>query len=102
MENSCFVMVSNGNVQENARSGVAVVMSPSAVKAWILAGSKVVYYGNRIIAVKFRVRDAANKLVNVVFVSAYAPVCATMDHRKKEYYDDLQQCVNDCRKMSFS
>ena len=23
------------------------------------------------------------------------------DHRRKEYYDDLQQCVDDCRKDEF-
>ena len=94
--NSGFTMVSNGNSTGPARGGVAIVMSPPAIQAWTAAGSKVLCYGTRIIAVKFQVRDSAKKLVNIVFASAYAPVCAARDQKRKTYYDDLQRCADDC------
>lgn len=96
VENQGFVMQCNGVSSGASRGGVAIVLSPQAVEAWIAAGSSVMYFGPRIIAVKFKLFDSKKREMVVRFVSAYAPVSSTSQKVRDEYLDDLQRCIMSC------
>mmetsp|Transcript_37802 Transcript_37802/g.100439 ORF Transcript_37802/g.100439 Transcript_37802/m.100439 type:complete len:358 (-) Transcript_37802:868-1941(-) len=96
VENHGFVMLCNGVTSGACRGGVSIVMSPQAVEAWIAAGSSVMYFGPRIIAVKFKLLDCKNRKMAVRFVSAYAPVSTSGQKVRNEYLDELQKCIISC------
>ena len=96
VENHGFVMLCNGVSAGAARGGVSIVMSPKAVDAWISAGSSVMYFGTRIIAVKLKLLDSKNRKMVVRFVSAYAPFSTSARKVRNEYLDDLQKCIMSC------
>ena len=77
--------------------GVAIVLCPEAVEAWKKAGSQVLYFGDRIIAVSLVVCDEKLKLVKLFLVSAYSPIGAADKAIRVQYYADLEKCFRACK-----
>jgi hypothetical protein len=78
--------------------GVAVVLSKNAQKAWEDAGSQVLRYGLRVIAVRLTTQDKRGRPIHIFLVSAYAPVGSAKRQDREAYYADLQQCINECKR----
>ncbi len=78
--------------------GVAIVLSRQARKAWEIAGSGVLYFGLRIIAIRLHIIDPKGKVVKLFLVSAYAPVGAAPQEERTEYQEQFQECIDACAK----
>jgi hypothetical protein len=78
--------------------GVAVVLSKNAQKAWEDAGSQVLRYGLRVVAVRLTTQDTRGRPIHIFLVSAYAPVGSAKWHDREAYYTNLQQCINECKR----
>ena len=106
-ENDKFLLVQRGiGVQEakaregkrgHVPGGVAIVLSPEAVEAWKKAGSEIISFGERIVAVKLLFYDLKKKPVRVFLVSAYSPVGCAAEVVRDQYFADLERCVRACK-----
>ena len=54
--------------------GVGILLSPNAVRDWEAADSEVLLFGERILAVRLKLKDADKRSVRVLLAVAYAPV----------------------------
>ena len=100
-ENNGFVVVKHGSEKKRRRKGrisggVAIVLSPDAVKSWVSAGSQVLHFGDRILAVRLDIPDAKKRVVKVYFVSAYFPIGAASSQVRQELYLQFEQCISSC------
>ena len=80
MESDGFLFINHGYPERRCSrgsGGVGFVLSPEARKAWEAAGSKVMHFGERIVAIKLRITDMNGQRLDVMMVSAYAPVGAS-------------------------
>lgn len=77
--------------------GVAIVLSPAGVAAWTAGGSHLIDdLGPRVIKVTLSMKDPlSHKRLDVLLVSAYAPVSTASDEDWEEYYDTLSRAI--CR-----
>jgi hypothetical protein len=99
-ENTGFVLLNHGpevKLCKRGSLGVAILLSPSAQKAWEKAGSQVLHYGRRIIATRLSLTDNEEREVVVFLVSAYAPIGAAAPEERAEYAQHLQACINECK-----
>ena len=78
--------------------GVAIVLSPAAVKAWEKGGNKILYFGPRIVAVRLVLEDALRKPIKFLIASGYAPHSGRPQEEKDDFADNLQQCFDACGK----
>jgi len=76
--------------------GVAIILSPEAKKAWISAGSQVLHFGDRTLAVKMDIPDARKRVVKIFFVVAYFPIGAASTQVRQEFYSQFEQCISSC------
>ena len=78
--------------------GVSIVLSKSARKAWEQTGSKVMYYGPRIIAIRLKLVSKKGIVgTQIYLVSAYAPDSGKSQQEKDEYNIQLQLCIDNCK-----
>jgi hypothetical protein len=78
--------------------GVSIVLSKDARKAWEQTGSKVLYYGLRIIAIRLKLVSKAGRVgTEIYLVSAYAPDSGKTQLEKDEYNIQLQLCLDNCK-----
>lgn len=77
--------------------GVAIVLSRQAQKAYKEAGSRVLYFGLRIIATRLHIKQKRGKTIKIFLVSAYAPDSAKSQQEKDEYNTNLQACIDQCK-----
>ena len=99
-ENTGFVLLNHGpevKLCKRGSLGVAILLSPSAQKAWEKAGSQVLHYGRRVIATRLSLSDNEGREVVVFLVSAYAPIGAAASEERAEYAQHLQACINECK-----
>ena len=74
--------------------GVAIILSPDAVRAWIKAGSCVLHFGtNRILAIKLEMEDITCKPVTVMLASSYAPVSAAKENDRLAFAVDMEHLM---------
>jgi exonuclease III len=83
-----------------AVQGVAIVLSAAARDAWISAGSKVCFFGKRIIATSLQIVDPAGRPFLIYLVSAYAPDSSKPQRDHDEYEENLECCVASCPKTA--
>ena len=69
--------------------GVAIVLSAPAAQAWRESGEKVVRVSGRVIGLRLEARDAKDRIVGLVLISAYAPVGNAPDDAWNTFFDDL-------------
>ena len=81
---------------KRGRLGVAIVFSAQMKTAWECAGSQRLVYGDRVIATRFRVRDALGKVLTLFVASAYAPVGVAPLVERLEFDRCVRACMNDC------
>jgi exonuclease III len=75
--------------------GVAIVLSPEAVKAWKTAGSTVHNeFGARIIAVRLQSNDCNDNAVGLFLISAYAPVGVADAIVWEDFMGKLDCCIS--------
>ena len=101
LENNGFIVVQHGFEKKRRRKGrisggVAIILSQDANKAWISAGSQVLHFGDRILAVRLDISDAKKRVVKVFFVVAYFPIGAAAAHVRQEFYLRFEQCISSC------
>ena len=60
------------------------------------AGSKVMYFGERIVAIKLRITDMNGQSLDVMMVSAYAPVGASPVEEREAFLSELGGCEDAC------
>ncbi len=75
----------------HSSGGVAIILSPDAVRAWIKAGSCVLHFGNRILAVKLEMEDTTGKSVTVMFATAYSPIGAAQENVRQAFAADMKK-----------
>ena len=73
--------------------GVAIILSPDAVRAWIKAGSCVLHFGNRILAIKLEMEDTTGKSVTVMFATAYSPIGAAQENVRQVFAADMEKLM---------
>ena len=100
-DNRGLLIVQHGNARKNRKNGrvsggVAIVLSPEAKRAFVAAGSQVLNFGERILAVRLKLVDAKKRTVNILFVSAYFPVGAASPTIRQEFYLELERCIASC------
>jgi len=100
-ENNGFVVVQHGSEKKRRKKGrisggVAIILSPEAKKAWISAGSQVLHFGDRTLAVKLDILDARNRVVKIFFVVAYFPIGAASTQVRQDFYSQFEQCISSC------
>jgi exonuclease III len=98
VESGC-VILNHGPESKPCRRGalgVAIVLSPIAARAWEKGGSKVDYYGERIVAVRLQMEDSTGYPLTLFIASAYAPDSARPQTEKDKYAEDLQICIDAC------
>ena len=83
-------------VQETWRTGRTIVLSPLTKRAWEQGGSKVHFFGDRIIAARLQLEDMVGKPLIIVLVSAYAPHSGSTLEEKEAFAGNLQACINIC------
>ena len=99
MESDGFLFINHGYPERRCNrgsGGVGFVLSPEARKAWKAAGSKVVHFGERIVAIKLRITDTKGQKLDVMMVSAYAPVGASPADEREAFLADLQESEQTC------
>jgi hypothetical protein len=85
-------LIHNGLASKVCRRGslgVAIVLSPLAKRAWEKGGSKVHFFGDRIIAAWLRLEDMVGKPLIIVLVSAYAPHSGSTREEKEAFAGNL-------------
>ena len=74
--------------------GVAIALSPLAVKYWEAGGSeKHTDLGARVIGVRLLMSDKRNKEVGIFLVSAYAPVGVESQELWDDFFATLDRCI---------
>ncbi len=73
--------------------GVAIILSPDAVRAWIKAGSCVLHFGNRILAIKLEMEDIKGELVTVMLATSYPPVGNAKEHIRHAFTEDMEHIM---------
>jgi hypothetical protein len=68
------------------------ILSPDAQKAWTLAGSQVLRFGPRILAIRLQMEDAKGRQLTIFFGSGYAPHSGRPQAEKGAYAAQLQCC----------
>ena len=94
-----FALIHNGLASKVCRRGslgVAIVLSPLAKRAWEQGGSKVHFFGDRIIAARLQLEGMVGKPLIIVLVSAYAPHSGSTLEEKEAFAGNLQACINIC------
>ena len=81
------------NEKGRASGGVAIILSPAAVRSWIAAGSCVMHFGNRILAVKLEMEDLKGKPVTVVLSTAYAPIGVAKENVRNAFATDMDHLM---------
>jgi len=84
---------SKSNGKGRASGGVAIILSPAAVRSWIAAGSCVMHFGNRILAVKLEMEDLKGKPITVVLSTAYAPIGAAKENVRNAFATDMDHLM---------
>jgi len=98
-ESDGFLFINHGHPERRCNrgsGGVGFVLSPNARLAWEAAGSKVMYYGERIVAIKLKIPDASGREVDVMMASAYAPIGASPVEERETFLAELAECENAC------
>ena len=96
-EESGYIILNHGPEIKPCKRGalgVAIVLSPIAVRAWEKGGSKVEYFGERIIAVRLQLEDSIGKPLSLYIASAYAPDSSRPQSEKDQFAEDLQCCFD--------
>ena len=99
MESDGFLFINHGYPERRCSrgsGGVGFVLSPEARKAWEAAGSKVMHFGERIVAIKLRITDMNGQRLDVMMVSAYAPVGASPVEEREAFLAELGECEDAC------
>jgi len=100
-ESNGFLFVGHGySVRRCNRGsgGVGFILSPAARKAWEAAGSKVLHFGERIMAIKLQLEDAKGLPLVFFLVSAYAPngIGPAKEVERSEFLSELAECESAC------
>ena len=93
-------LILNGNSAmegKATRGGVGILLSPKWTSAWKEAGSQVLRFGARVLAVRLEIPCAANKTEKIFLVGAYAPTTASSEDESETFYTELENCVNECK-----
>ena len=77
--------------------GVGIMLSEEAKEAWIAAGSVVLHFGSRIMAIRLTLMDARDRAVELMLVSAYAPTSSHSAAERQAYADNEDRCFKACR-----
>ena len=94
-----FVSLHHGPTEKLCRRGslgVAIFLSPLAWKGAQKAGTKIHYYGDRIIAVSIIIKDGKGKDVKLRIISAYAPDSSKKHDIMDEYEFYLEAAIASC------
>ena len=79
--------------------GVSIVLSSQAAQDWKAAGSQILYFGCRILAIRLSIKsDDRSNFTKIFLVSAYAPIGAASPQIRAEYQSNMQACVAACGK----
>ncbi len=84
---------SKSNVKGRTSGGVAIIVSLDAVRSWIAAGSCVMHFGNRILAIKLKMEDIKAKPVTVVLATAYAPIGVAKESVRNTFSTDMDHLM---------
>ena len=99
LESGGYLFINHGYPERRCNrgsGGVGFVLSPDARKAWEAAGSKVMYFGERIVAINLRLMDMDGRDVDVMLVSAYAPIGASLVAEREKFLSELVECEGAC------
>ena len=80
---------------------MAIVLCPDARKAWEAAGSQILHFGIRILAIRLKITSDNGQEDKIFLVSAYAPIGAAKSAIREEYERNMQQCIAACGKHEF-
>ena len=100
-EHDEMILINHGPPEKLCKRGslgVAIALGKAARKAWEQAGSVILHFGLRILAIRLLALDPKGKEVKLFLVSAYAPVGAAPKDEREQYAGDLQRCINACAK----
>jgi hypothetical protein len=75
------------------QGGVAIILSPDAVRAWIKVGSCVLHFGNRILAIKLEIEDIKRELVTVMLATSYASVGNAKEHIRHAFAENMEHLM---------
>jgi exonuclease III len=100
------VMITNGmtnkpNKLGRCSGGVAIVLSKDAQMAWKKAGSEILRFGDRILAIRLSVLDEKKRVLILFLAVSYSPIGGADASTRSKYYSDLQDCVHACKKNEF-
>jgi len=98
-ESGCIIINHGPEVKPCRRGalGVALVLSPIAARAWEKGGSKVRYFGERIVAAELQLEDSVGYPLTLFLASAYAPDSSRPQPEKDKFFEDFQRCIDQCR-----
>ena len=102
--NNGWLLVTHGlktKICKRGSQGVAILLSPEAKAAWKKAGEEVYTFGERIVAVRLQQKDAKGRKRIIFMVSAYAPTTSSTKEVRDEYKENLQTCLDECRKCEW-
>lgn len=78
-------------------SGVAILLSPEAARAWKEGGQWVRRYGRDVIAIKLSARGGKNQRPHRLYlVSSYAPDSWKEASLRADHLERLEACIEDC------
>jgi len=101
MENDGFTLIYHGSSKSTKggrmSGGLCLVLNKAATKAWKAAGSEVLRFGNRTMAVRMRVTDMKKRPVDLLMVNSYAPIGQADEKVRAVFFEHLEICVNSKR-----
>jgi hypothetical protein len=84
-DNSGYLILNHGPPGTGAMArgqGVGIILSPDAQKAWTLAGSQVLHFGLRIMAIRLQMEDAKGRPLTIFRVAATRPTAGGLKRRR--------------------
>ena len=96
-----FLILNHGPLAKLCRRGslgVTIVLGWKARRDWETAGSQVLHFGLRIMAVRLHSKDGKGKVVKLFVVNAYSPIGAAPAAEREAYAAQFQLCFNACGK----
>ena len=94
-DNSGYLILNHGPPGTGVMArgqGVGIILSPDAQKAWTLAGSQVLHFGPRIMAIRLQMEDAKGRPLTIFLGSGYAPHSGRPQAEKDAYAAQFQCC----------
>ena len=80
------------------QQGAAVVLSPTAKRAWDASGNFVIRVSARVIELRLAASDDKGREVSLFLVSAYAPVGCAPQHEWDSFFGDVDIAMGEMRK----